>query len=869
MARRKARIPYTDEELFSHGTQRVFTGEALREIAFPLGGIGTGCISLGGRGELRDWEIFNRPNQGFRPPFAFAALRAQASDGGVVSRVVESPILPPFSGPGGAAHANAEGLPHMASNTFRGEYPFAWLRFQDDAMPLAVSLEAFNPFIPLNEFDSGLPVAVLVYRLENVAAEPAEGVLTWSAQNVAGYAGSGPLRKADLGGNRNVFRSGNGINAIIMDSTKHAADSPRFGSMALATLWPQVTYTGDIGGKGGAFDTGHLFWDALDRAGGFDNRDLPEPSPEGQTATCVLGARVHLGPGQAAEVPFLIAWHFPNYVKYWGEPKGDESRGQPQWRNYYATRFADAWEVAQYVGQNLARLRAASLKYHDALFGSTLPAVVLDAASSQASTLKTPTCLRLEDGTFYGFEGCSPTSGCCPGSCTHVWNYQQALPFLFPALERSMRTADYAYNLRESDGKMAFRIELPLGTSHWDFHAAADGQLGGIIKTYRDWLICGDDEWLRRLWPRVKKSLSYVWEQWDLDRDGLLEGVQHNTYDIELQGPNPLTGAFYLGALRAAEEMARRLGDIQEADDYRRLFEEARSKLDKELFNGEYYVQKHDPARASTQQFGDGCLSDQMLGQWLAGMCGLGYLLEPDHVRSALLSIFRHNWKPDLSDHPNPQRIYAVGHEAGLLMCSWPRGNRPLIPTMYCDEVWTGIEYQVASHLIEEGFVREGLAIVKGARDRHDGRKRNPWDEPECGSHYARAMSSWGLILALSGYHCCTAEGLMQFAPRMRQHDFRTFWSHGSAWGTYWQKADGDQAEAGLSVLYGQQELRVLRLGLPGAFERAEARLGCSSIASTTAAQDGFVEVRFDSPLRMSAGEELLVRLAPAPYSSR
>ncbi|MGD2174450.1 MAG: GH116 family glycosyl hydrolase [Candidatus Brocadiaceae bacterium] len=861
MACTERKIPYSREELFGRAAQRTFTAEALREIAFPLGGIGTGCISLGGRGQLRDWEIFNRPNIGFRPEFTFVTLRAAAEGSEPITKVVESPPLPPLSSSHGSARAGGEGFPHFEANTFRGEYPFAWLEFEDDRMPVQVRLEAFNPFIPLDADASGIPVAILTYTLENVSETAVDALLAVTMQNPVGYGRSGRLRSSDLGGNRNLFRSAEGLNAIIMDSGKYPADSPRCGTLTLATPCTDVTYTGQLG-AGAGFETGHVFWEAVARRGSFDDQALEEPTDDGSTAVCALGIRLRLEPGRSTDVPVLITWHFPNYEyaqRRWDE--GGETK-HPRWLNYYATQFDDAWDVAVHVNANLDRLRGETLKYHDALFGSTLPAVALDAASSQTSTLKTATCLRLTDGTFYGFEGCSPTVGCCPGSCTHVWNYQQALPFLFPALERSMRTADYRYNLREEDGRMCFRIGLPLGTSDWEFHAAADGQLGGMMKAYRDWLLCGDDGWLRELWPSVKKALAYAWEQWDADRNGACEGIQHNTYDIELHGPNPLIGAFYMGALRAAEEMARHLGEEEQAEEYRALYRKGSAKMDEMLFNGEYYVQEYDPDEVKTQQFGDGCLSDQMLGQWLAQICNLGYLFEPDHVRTALQSVFRYNWRESLADHANPMRIYALGEEAGLLMASWPRGNRPLIPTRYSDEVWTGIEYQVASHLIMEGFLQEGLAIVKGARDRHDGRRRNPWDEPECGSHYARAMSSWGLVLALSGYFCNASEGLLQFAPRVSQDDFQVFWSNGSAWGTYAQRLQDEGAEVRLEVLHGGQELRRLRLGLGLPVEAAQVALEEREVACGVSSSADWTELRFEESVTVRQGQVLVAALS-------
>jgi len=457
-----------------------------------------------------------------------------------------------------------------------------------------------------------------------------------------------------------------------------------------------------------------------------------------------------------------------------------------------------------------------------------------------------------------------------------VWNYAQALAFLFPELERSMRTADHTYNI-EQDGRMGFRIQLPLGTPPWSFHAAADGQMGGMLKVYRDWKLCGDDVWLRRIWPQVRKALAYAWIAWDQDRDGVMEGVQHNTYDIEFWGPNTMMGSFYLGALRAAEEMARYLGEDLQADEYRALYERGRATMDAELFNGEFYIQKVNPEAYKTSprkleesmggqvpdapkyQYGEGCLSDQLLGQWLACIVGLGYLFDAEKVRKTLQSIFTYNWRTDFWDHPNPQRIYALNDEKGLLLCSWPNGGRPELPFVYSDEVWCGIEYQVASHLIYEGFVEEGLSIVKGVRDRHDGERRNPWNEFECGSHYARSMASWGLITALSGYEFDVPHGRIGFGPRFRADNFRAFWSLDSGWGSYAQRLSEGGTEIELSVAYGELSLRQLHLDCIQSVHEATVIVDGQTISATFAAEDVGWTVLFSEELLLKPGQTLTI----------
>jgi hypothetical protein len=302
--------------------------------------------------------------------------------------------------------------------------------------------------------------------------------------------------------------------------------------------------------------------------------------------------------------------------------------------------------------------------------------------------------------------------------------------------------------------------------------------------------------------------------------------------------------------------MARHLGDRVAADRYRDVYEKGRQHLEDRLYNGEYYVQQYDPEVAPKYQYGQGCLSDHLIGQWFAHLVGLGYLLEPEHVQSALTAIFEHNWRSDFWEHANPQRIYALNDEQGLLICSWPRGGRPALPFVYSDEVWCGIEYQVAAHLIYEGQVERGLAIVQGTRGRHDGRRRNPWNEFECGSHYARSMASWSLLTALSGYSYDLGAGVLGFAPRLWPDDFCCFWSADGVWGEYAQQT-GDSARVSLRVDYGRITLNGLNLGAPGDHRPRIARRGEREWPVTAKTVDGVLQVRWEEPLILTAGETL------------
>ena len=805
------------------GSQRTFQGDHLKEIVFPLGGVGAGSVGLHGSGGLCDWAIFNRPNYGSRLPKTFPMIWAREAGKTPVCRIVQAPQMPPFTvGGGGDPHTSGEGFPHMDDAEFHGEFPFATIRFQCKAVPVTVSLEAYSPFVPNAADDSGFPVAVLKYTLHNPKKNAVDVSLAWSLLNTVGTIGEGEKDRVvgavayGYGQNVNEYVERGGLRGVFFRSDKYAPDHPRFGNLALMTPEKKVTVC-KYWLRGGWFAPMHEFWDTFSATGMLPDHDYG-PSDEGQNDAGALGIRARLKPGERKTFTFYLAWYFPNYEKYlhdWQtfmvqlqQAHVERRTNLPTWKNYYATQFESAIDAAAKLHAREKDLYTQTKRFHEALFSSTLPPYVLDAVSSTLGILRSPTCLRLEDGTFYGFEGCAPVGGCCEGSCTHVWNYQQALPFLFPSLERSMREADYTYNQRD-DGHMGFRLQLPLGAAPQEFHAAADGQLGGVIKFYRDWKISGDDRWLREYWPKVKKSLEYAWQAWDLDRDGVMTEIQHNTYDIEFLGPNTMLGTFYLGALVAGAEIAEYLGDAESAATYRGIYESGRAWIEKHLFNGSFYEQQYDPEKAPVHQYGAGCLSDQLLGQQIASLAGLGPLLDAKRIRTTLASIFRHNWKADLACHANAQRVYAHAGEAGLLLCTWPKGGRPAVPFVYSDEVWTGIEYQVAAHCILEGLVKEGLAIVRGLRERFDGVRRNPWDEYECGHHYSRAMAAYGLIPALSGFTYDAGIGAIGFAPRIHRKRFRCFWALDGAWGVYSRDADTSEVQ----VLYGT--LRLSRLDLP------------------------------------------------------
>jgi uncharacterized protein (DUF608 family) len=868
--------------LVSIAFPRTFTGRNLKMIAFPLGGIGTGTVSLGGRGQLRDWEIFNRPDKGNELSYAFPAIWVKVGDREPVARVLESRLQPPYETTSeGLGSNNAPGLPRFAEAEFTGAYPFARIAFDDPHVPVDVRLEAFNPLVPLDVDASGWPIAILRYTIRNPNNVPAGVGIAWSVENPVGKEGDRRASSSEKAGGRQVaFRQAPGLSGVYMDDPFLAASHPLKGTFALCAVGaPEGSVSYLRGWKGARWWDGVLaFWDDFTADGALESASSPGASPVGSLAvTQTIPAR-----GEAA-VTFLLAWHFPNRTPErcgWLAPEGTPKTTVVG--NAYTERFADAWDASRQAAEQLPQLEARTRAFAQAIESSTLPPALLDAATSTLSTLRVNTSFRTADGEFHGFEGCNDHGGCCFGSCTHVWNYEQATALLFPKLAHSLRESEFLRNTQEN-GLMGFRSFLPDGKQIWKT-AAADGQMGCLIKLYRDWKLSGDTDWLRGLWPGAKRALEFAWIEngWDSNRDGVAEGVQHNTYDVEFFGPNPLCGVYYLGALRAGVEMARALGDHESAAEYHRLFASGSRWFDENLFNGEYYIQKVEgrPADqiapglragmgaanvlAPDYQMGGACLIDQLVGQYLAHVAGLGYLLEEEHVRKTLKSIFKYNYQPSLGEHAGLQRTFALNDEAAVLIATYPHGSRPEIPFPYFGEVMTGFEYQLAAHMIYEGMLTEGLTVVESIRRRYDGERRNPWNEAECGHHYARAMASWGCFLALSGFRYSALERELTLMPRTRRQAFRCFWSVPSAWGSFThtlkpqsQRVEVQVAEGSISV----QRLAVNGL-TKGPFNQVSARLGTDVLKADLKQEAQRRVVTLEREVAVTPGHSLEVALS-------
>jgi len=777
-----------------------YVGQFTKEISFPLGGIGTGCIGLGGDGRLIDWEIFNRPSKGSVNRYSHFAIRAIQNDtitAAVLNGDMQKELIGQYnkhkyswnSFGSGANNEKMCGFPHFKNVEFNGEFPMAFIDFNDEHFPGNIRMTAFNPFIPCDSENSSLPAAFFEIEVENTTSENITYQVALSVANP--YEQS--MNKAD---------EKNGYKMLSLFNNGAAKGEIEYGDLTLATDC-DIAYTQAYWYRGRWLDGLESFWNEFSSEDTIKERNY---DTDGKYDMGTLVAEITVAPHEKKKAKFILSWNSPTNYNYWDECKNEDGTHKT-WKNYYATVFENSAQTAVYCLKNWENLYNLTLKFKKALHESTLPKEIIDAASSNLSVLKSPTVLRLEDGSFYGWEGVAELMGLCEGTCQHVWNYAYAMCFLFPDLERSIREVEFTYSTDEK-GRMAFRTRLPLGREMFAFRACVDGQMGAVIKCYREWKISGDNEWLKENWDNIKKVLEYAWSSdnvdcWDLNKDGVLEGRQHHTLDMELFGPSSWLEGMYLTALKAAAEMANFLGDTEKEQEYRDLFEKGYKWTKENLFNGKYFIQKVDITNKEVidkfdaeeywnnevgqmkYQIAEGSAIDQVLAQWHADILGLGKIYDKEQLSCALSSMMNNNFKESMRNLVNPWRVFSVNDEAGTIICDYPAGvEKPKIPLCYNPETMTGFEYSFAGLLCSQGRIDDGVKVVKAIRDRFDGEKRNPWNEFECGSNYARSMASYALIPILSGFEFDMPHHHIGFNP-YKTNEFRCIWSLADAWGHF------------------------------------------------------------------------------------
>lgn len=798
---------------------KTYTGDYASKVAMPLGGIGTGTVSIGGRGDLKDWEIVNQGALGWKPVFnsgrgsiriaPFFAIRTKTNEGDIQTRLLEGQLAADhLDGDWGSNELNS-GFPRFGNSEFKAAYPLAQVNLSDENSPVKVTLKACNPMVPGDTKTSSVPGAILKYVVHNTTDSAIEATVCGAIPNFIGTDGWG----GSSAGNKNTFQKERHFSGIFMENTNKDTLTGKWGTMALTT--PAITgisyrsqWSADLRWNGSLIN----FWDDINDDGILEEQSGAYPGNKPAT----LAVKASIPPHGTKEFVFVLTWHFPYRLAWEAQPNYGE---HTPILNHYATVYADAWEVAKEIIAKLPSLEKRTVKFVDAFVNTDLPEVLKEAALFNVANLRSQTVFLDEDGYAFGWEGTGSIEGTAInpkgaqagwgyGSCTHVWNYEVTTPFLFGDVAMGMREVEFKYATDLNTGAMAHRVWLPVKTAKHRMRTAADGQLGCLMKMYREWQLSGDNEKLAELYPYIKAAMAFAWKDsgWDKDANGVLEGKHHNTMDVSYIGPNPQIATWYLGALRASEEMALQMNDKAFAEQCRAMFEYGSKWTDENLFNGAYYIQKMP--EPTDFQVGEGILVDQLVGQYLAHLCGLGYLLDKDNMTTTLKTIKKYNGKEDFNNHLSTFRSYAVGKEKGLIMGYYPENKREARPFPYYSEVMTGFEYSTGAHMLYEGLEEEGLAVFTNIRDRYDGKKRNPFNEGEFGHRYARAMASYSGLLAYTGFGYSAVTGSMKF----NDLEGKYFWSNGYQYGTLELATTNGQKTASLTVLHGSIELRSFTL---------------------------------------------------------
>lgn len=811
----------------------------LARIGMTVGGIGCGTVYLSGDGRLYVWDVFHQSHQGV------VAQQVEVPKGfenisGAGKKVRELDGANYLSPPTPDTHPNSfrQGFELMLEGEskprpldaggwgdvkFTGRWPLGVVEYSDAACPVSVRLEAWTPFIPLSTPDSSMPVTVMEYTIENRSGQPVKGSLPGIWENPV-YCHS--KRRKPLKATSRIVRE---------------------NSLAMLVHEPE-----DEGGQAGDRGTAVLaaFGDKVEVDAGEARVSVP----------------IALPPGGKQTIRFLLAWHFPNMQELPGVGKK-----APQ----YTTRFPDAAAVVRDVVSRFKILRDGTMDWVATWNDSTLPQWLLDRAILTTNTLQTTNCHVLENGRFWAWEGI----GCCAGTCAHVWHYAQGVARLFPDLERNLReVTDFGVAMND-DGGIRFRAEA-------NNIMAIDSQTGVILRTWREHLVSSNKEFLGRVWPGAKRALEWLIRFDENGRgglDGLLDGKQHNTLDAEWYGKVHCLCSLYLAALRAGQELAREMGDTEFASTCGKIHAMGAEKI-ATLFNGEFFTQEEDPAHSAAIGVGQGCYIDQVIGQWWATLAGLGRIQDPGNVRSALNSLWRYNFVPEIGSFRRvfkQGRFYAMPGEAGLVMCTWPKGGlredfKKHWQYAYFNECMSGFEWQAAAHMVQEGaaisaadyqkipgllddagdpraLTARGLAVGRAIHDRYAPSKRNPYNEIECSDHYARANASYSLFLAACGFSYNGPAGVIGFDPKIGPENFKAAFTAAEGWGTFEQKrlADGGWS-ARIKMARGSLTVREIRL--PWLSGGASVKTGAGDVRATV----GEGVAKFSPPVVLRGQEEAM-----------
>lgn len=778
-----------------------------------MGGIGTGSFELRQDGTTTNWSIFNNEPLGTGKPFPFVehpmlffTLRLQEEGAHPRLRLLQ---IEESHDSGALQHHEFQyifpWLAGMDRIDYSATFPFVNMRFEQAEMPLEVSLSAWSPFIPHNVKDSALPVAFFDLRIRSTAETPIFVSPTATLRNGAGY---------DTRFKKYTSRVLRDPSYVAFESGVAEMDpaASSNGTLSIASLDPDSHYYLGWAHHHPYYER-FLAEQALPDVDDTESRNKKDKETGKYAALerCFssIGRTVRLEPGEEIEHRFIVAWHFPNlyaqpvddqignlagYLEEEASTAGAKAAERPIEGHYYSKFFSSAGEVAHYAVEHGERLATETRKFHRAFYSATVETWLLDQINSNLNTFRTSSWLT-RAGAFGILEGLSPKRSFAGLATTDVAMYGNvSTAALFPELDRAI--AREHIRLQNENGSVLHSIRKNFSVPHPREASGKRVDMPGqfAYMTLRIWLWSGDDDFLREVWPDVKRALDYILRERDPNQDLLpdMEGVMCSYDNFPMYGVAPYVASQWLAGAAAAVAAAETLGDEDASQRYRGSLDRGTEQLEKACWNGKYFSLFHAPGTEHGRD--EGCLTDQLLGQWCAHLAGLPRIADAEKTRSALASIMEMNYRP----------------EQGLRNCQWPGDAflHPVEDKCWVDQAntcWTGVELAFASFLIYEGMLDEGLRVARNVDDRY--RKYGIYfDHQEFGGHYFRPMSAWGILNSLLGLEM--HKDTLRIAPKISASPLELLYALPGGYGFYSEK----EGVVSLRPVTGQLAFRHLQI---------------------------------------------------------
>ncbi len=756
--------------IFSFITTALFSEEIYRAADRPRsgiahGGIGAGAIELRKDGQFYNWSIFNNYPRGTGPIFKLVTLPRAFDESSLLFFLVryqvegEKPKIKLLQLNNEYNEAALVGIAYyypwmtaIEKIEYQARFPYTQMKFTDSEMPFDIELTVHSPFIPHDVKNSSLPGIYFDFKVTSRCQKPVNIFLIATLRNLVGYDNTEKYFTSKI-------IEGKGYKYFDLSVGGMDEEHPTFGQMGMASLSDESTYY--LG-----WEHKHPYYELLVVNQRFPNiddtegRNMIDPQTGkkrgryqyeslDQRHFSSIGITKNLRSGEGFQHGFVMSWYFPNaYGAHYTSDEKERAewhKGRDYWvnlkitkkiGNYYNNFFRSAAKVAEYMISHQEELVGKTKRFFDDFYASDLEPFLLEQIASQLNTLRTSATLT-QDGKFGLREGLSADQSWGPNNTSDVSYYgSSAVISLFPQLQLSAMRAHR--KVQQSDGDIAHGLAYDLDYTHngtWGVSHRVDLAGNYIQMVVRDVLWSGDRAYLAEMWPSLKAAFEFAIRRWDVDGDQMpdMRGIMSSYDNFPMYGLASYIHSQWLNTARGMAELAKIVKDAEMENRARAIFQRAVTLMEEHLWNGQYYVLAND--FHGSRGIDDGCLTDQLIGQWMAHQSGFGHLLQLQRITTALHNILKMSYRPDF----------------GLRNCTWPKYSE-LFPIhesdLWVDQAntcWSGVELAFASFLLYEDLYDEAMQVVKTVDERY--RKNGQYfDHQEFGGHYFRPMAAWAIL---------------------------------------------------------------------------------------------------------------------------